>query len=120
MFAVVSVAIPYMDSHCRPVASSLGCFLSVLSYVMFLLQPHEITHQNNMLFDRLPPDIDINVSLNNKEINRVSVTKCLRIFVYDQLNWKPHITAVTTKLLKVTAIIHKPSCLINQNGMYIL
>jgi len=69
----------YIDSHCRPVASSLGSFLWVLNDVMFALQPHEIIHQNKMLFDRHPPDVDINVSVNNEEINRVCVTKFLGI-----------------------------------------
>ena len=73
-----------------------------------------------MLFRNRPPDVDFNVFIENERINRVHVTKFLGIFIDDKLNWKHHINTVRPNLSKVAAIIHRASCLINKDGIYML
>ena len=70
-----------------------------------------------MLFRNRPPDVDFNVFIENERINK---TKFLGIYIDDKLNWKHHINTVRSKLAKVTAIIYGTSCLINQDGIYML
>ena len=41
-------------------------------------------------------------------------------YIDDKLNWKYHINTVRSKLSKVAAIIYRASCLINQDGIYML
>ena len=74
-----------------------------------------------MLFRNRPPDVDFNVFIDNERKNKRST--CNQIprhnnYVYDKLNWKHHINTVRSKLSKVTAIIYRASCLINENGIY--
>ena len=73
-----------------------------------------------MLFRNRPPDVDFNVFIEHERINRVHVTKFLGIYIDDKLNWKYHINTVRSKLSKVAAIIYRASCLINQDGIYLL
>ena len=73
-----------------------------------------------MLFRNRPPDVDFNVFIEHERINRVHVTKFLGIYIDDKLNWKYHIHTVRSKLSKVAAIIYRASCLINQDGIYML
>ena len=73
-----------------------------------------------MLFRNRPPDVDFNVFIENERINRVHVTKFLGICIDDKLNWKHHINTVRSKLSKVAAIIYRASCIINQDGIYML
>ena len=73
-----------------------------------------------MLFRNRSPDVDFNVFIEHERINRVHVTKFLGIYIYDKLNWKYHINTVRSKLSKVAAIIYRASCLINQDGIYML
>ena len=73
-----------------------------------------------MLFRNRPPDVDFNVFIEHERINRVRVTKFLGIYIDDKLNWKYHINTVRSKLSKVAAIIYRASCLINQDGIYML
>ena len=73
-----------------------------------------------MLFRNRPPNIDINLCINNERITRVRVTTFLGICIVDDLNWKLHVNTVRTKLSKVAAIIYKTSFLINHDTMYML
>ena len=73
-----------------------------------------------MLFRNRLPDVDFNVFIENERINRAHVTKLLGIYIDDKLNWKHHINTDRSKLAKVTAIIYRASCLINQDGLYML
>ena len=73
-----------------------------------------------MLFRNRPPDVEFNVFIEHERINRVRVTKFIGIYIDDKLNWKYHINTVRSKLSKVAAIIYRASCLINQDGLYML
>ena len=75
-----------------------------------------------MLFRNRPPDVDFNVFIELERINRVGlhVTQFLGIYIDDKLNWKYHINTVVSKLSKVASIIYRGSCLINQDGIYML
>ena len=70
-----------------------------------------LSKTNYMIFRNRPPDIQINMFINNQQITRVHVTS---------LNWKYQINKVRLKLSKVAAVIYKANCLIDRNGMYIL
>ena len=75
---------------------------------------------NYMLFRNRPPDIEINLFINNRQITRVYVTEFLGVYIDESLNWKYQINTVRLKLSKVAAVIYKANCLIDRNGMYIL
>ena len=78
-----------------------------------------LSKTNYMLF-RNRPDIEINLFINNQQITRVHVKKCLGVYIDESLNWKYQINTVRLKLLKVAAVIYRASCLIDRSGMYVL
>ena len=51
----------------------------------------KITKTNYMLFRSRPPDVNINLCINNERITRVCVKTYLGVFIDDNLNWKHHI-----------------------------
>ena len=73
-----------------------------------------------MIFRNRPPDIEINLFINNQRITRVHITTFLSAYIDESLNWKYQINTVRLKLSKVAAAIYKANCLIDRNGMYIL
>ena len=73
-----------------------------------------------MIFRNRPPDIEINMFINNQQITRVHVTQFLCVYIDESLNWKCQINKVRLKLSKVAAVIYKANCLIDRNGTYIL
>ena len=75
---------------------------------------------NYMIFRNRPPDIEINLFINNQQIIRVHVTKFLGVYIDESLNWKYQINKARLKLSKVAAAIYKAHCLFDRNGMYIL
>ena len=75
---------------------------------------------NYVIFRNRPPDIESNMLINNPQITRVHVTKCLGVYIDESLNWKYQINKVRLKLSKVAAVIYKANCLTDRNGMYIL
>ena len=79
-----------------------------------------VKNQLYVIFRNHLPNVDINLCINNERVTRIHVTKFLGVFIDDDLNWKHHINMVRSKLSKVAAIMYKASCLINQDGMYIL
>ena len=50
----------------------------------------KMSNTNYMLFRNRPPDIEINVFINNQQITRVHVAKFLGVYIYidESLNWK--------------------------------
>ena len=68
---------------------------------------------NYMLFRNRPPDIEINLFINNRQITRVYVTEFLGVYIDESLNWKYQINTVRLKLSKVAAVIYKANCLID-------
>ena len=79
-----------------------------------------LSKTNYMIFRNRPPDIEINLFINNQQITRVNVTKFLGVYIDESLNWKYQINKVRLKLSKVAAVIYKANCHIYRNGMYIL
>ena len=79
-----------------------------------------LSKTNYMKFRNRPPDIEINLFINNQQITRVHVKKILGIYIDESLNWKYQINKVRLKLSEVAAVIYKANCLIDRNGMYIL
>ena len=79
-----------------------------------------LSKTNYMIFRNRPPDIEINMFINNQQITRVHVTKFLGAYIDESLNWKYQINKVRLKQSKVAAVIYKANCLIDQNGMYAL
>ena len=72
---------------------------------------------NYMIFRNSPPDIEINLFINNQQITRVHVTKCLGVYIDESLNWKYQRNKVRLKMSKVAAVIYKGNYLIDRNGM---
>ena len=79
-----------------------------------------LSKTNYMIFRNRPPDIEINLFINNQQITRVHVTQFLGVYIDESLNWKYQINKVRLKLSKVAAVIYKANCLIGRDGMYIL
>ena len=79
-----------------------------------------LSKTNYMIFLNRPPHIEINLFINNQQITRLHVKKCLGVYIDESLNWTYQINKVRLKLLKVAAVIYKTNCLIDRNGMYIL
>ena len=52
--------------------------------------------------------------------NKIQSSKFLGIIIDENLNWKPHIQLVKSKLSKTLCIMYKASKLINYEGMYTL
>ena len=57
--------------------------------------------------------------INTTNVTRVQSSKFLGIIIDENLNWKPHIQLVKSKLSKTLSIIYKASNLINYDGMLI-
>ena len=71
-----------------------------------------------MLFVNNTP-IDTELSINGVCLERVRVAQFLCVLI-DELNWKPHIASVQSKLSKTTAILYKCSQIIDSCSMRIL
>ena len=69
--------------------------------------------KNYMIFRNRPPDIEINMFINNQQMTRVHVTKCLDVHIDESLNWKYQINKIRLKLSKVAAVIYKANYLID-------
>ena len=72
-----------------------------------------------MLF-RNTTAIDTELSINGVCLERVWVATFLGVLLDEQLNWKPHIASVQSKLSKTTAILYKCSQVIDSCSMQIL
>ena len=55
--------------------------------------------------------------IGNCEINRVTSTRFLGVILDENVNWKAHISAITTKLAKIIGIMYKAKPFLNQNSM---
>ena len=65
-----------------------------------------------MLF-RNTTAIDTELYINGVCLERVRVAKFIGVLLDEQLNWKPHIASVQSKLSKTTAILYKCSQVID-------
>ena len=72
-----------------------------------------------MLF-RNTTAIDTELSINGVCLERVRVATFLGVLLDEQLNWKPHLASVQSKLSKTTAILYKCSQVIDSCSMQIL
>ena len=72
-----------------------------------------LSKTNNILFRDRPPDIEINLFVNNQQITRVHVTKFLGVYINKSLKWKYQI-----KLSTVAAVIYKSVSLIEMECIY--
>ena len=71
-----------------------------------------------MIFRNRPPDIEINLFINNQQITRVHETKFLGVYIDESLNWKYQINKVRLKLSKVAAVIRQIVSLIEMECIY--
>ena len=58
--------------------------------------------------------------INTINVTRVQSSKFIGIIIDENLNWKPHIQLVKSKLSKTLSIMYKASKLINYEGMFTL
>ena len=70
---------------------------------------------NYMLFRNRPPENSLELRMNNVVIPRVACTKFLGILIDENLNWKPHIQSVKSKLCSTSSVMY-----INTEGMLTL
>ena len=47
-----------------------------------------LSKTNYILFRNRPPDIEINLFINNQQITRVHIKKILDVYIDESLNWK--------------------------------
>ena len=59
-----------------------------------------ITKTNYMLFGSRMLNKEVNIKMQNVNIERVSVTKCLGVFIDELLNWRAHIKYVQSVFKK--------------------
>ena len=64
--------------------------------------------------------IDTELSINGVCLEGVRVVTFFGVLIDEQLNWKPHIASVQSKLSKTTAILYKYSQIIDSCSMRIL
>ena len=62
-----------------------------------------------ILFRNRSADTDITICINTINVTRVQSSKFLGIIIDENLNWKPHMQLVKSKLSKTLAIIYKAS-----------
>ena len=79
-----------------------------------------LSKMNYILFRNRSADTDLNICINTINVTRVQSSKFLGIIIDENLNWKPHIQLVKSKLSKTLSIIYKASKLINYEGMVTL
>ena len=79
-----------------------------------------LSKTNYILFRNRSADTDLNIRINTINVTRVQSSKFLGIIIDENLNWKPHIQLVKSKLSKTLYIIYKASKLINYEGMLTL
>ena len=79
-----------------------------------------ITKTNYMIFCKTKYKDNIQISIGNKLIDKVSETNFLGVIVDDQLNWQSHIKQIVTKLHKNYYIIKKASRLLSMASFTML
>ena len=60
-----------------------------------------------MLFHKRRTPPEINISINNSDIERVSQFTFLGIVLDETLSWKNHITMITNKLSRINGVLHR-------------
>ena len=60
-----------------------------------------------MLFHKKRTPPEINISINNSDIERVSQFTFLSIVLDETLSWKNHITMITNKLSRINGVLHR-------------
>ena len=73
-----------------------------------------------MVFGKLKHIGNIKITINDVEIEHVSVTKFLGVLIDEKLNWLDHINKVKSKLSKCIAIIYKARERVNKDALLIL
>ena len=64
-----------------------------------------LSKTNYILFRNRSADTDLNIRINTINVTRVQSSKFLGIIIDENLNWKPHIQLVKSKLSKTLSII---------------
>lgn len=73
-----------------------------------------------IIFGNKARNLKKKLMLNDVEIEIVTATKFLGIFIDDKLNWKTHINYVKSKMSKVIAILYKAQVFISQHSLVVL
>ena len=60
-----------------------------------------------MLFHKKRTPPEINISMNDSDIERVSQFRFLGIVLDETLLWKNHITMITNKLSRINGVLHR-------------
>ena len=82
----------------------------VMLRVLRRKQPKQVSKQDSA-------DADLNICIHTIHVTRVHSSKFLGVIIDDNLNWKPHIQLVKSKLSKTLSIFYKASKLINYDRL---
>ena len=66
---------------------------------------------------KMKSSYDVQLSIENKAIEKVTHTKFLGVILDEKLNWKPHVQYVKTKLSKSIGIMNKARQLLNKESL---
>ena len=72
-----------------------------------------------MLFHKKRTPPEINISINNSDIERVSQFTFLGIVLDETLSWKNHITMITNKLSRINGVLHRLQFIFPKNILYL-
>ena len=73
-----------------------------------------------IVFGKVKHSGSIKITINDTQIERVSVTKFLGVFIDEKLNWSEYINKVNSKLSKCVSIIYKARELVSKDALIIL
>ena len=62
-----------------------------------------------MVFGKTKINYNVIIKIDDNAIDRVNMTKCLGVFIDENLTWKEHVKNITTKLSKSIAIMCRAS-----------
>ena len=68
-----------------------------------------LSKTNYILFRNRSADTYLNICVNTINVKKVQSSKCIGIIIDENVNWKPHIQLVKSKLSKTLYIIYKAS-----------
>ena len=97
---------PDISTLCTLVSAEL-LRLSIWFHVNKLSLNVDKTHF--MIFSNSVINLNVQIHINGRCIDRVAHTKFLGILIDDKLNWKPHISHFTKKLSKCNAVLYRAS-----------
>ena len=110
---------PYFNIEDFPLQSREADINNELKKVNTWLQLNKLSLNTDkskfMLFHKKRTPPEINISINNSDIERVSQFTFLGIVLDETLSWKNHITMITNKLSRIKGVLHRLKSIFPKN-----